>query len=88
MIHRPQDQRLKSAPVKLDIFCGIDSQVLGFSQRLRSQSSKHDDQNVGPFPVNLLEQLVTFFCPQVDHQQRGRSLMQNRLEPIDVSDVA
>ena len=57
MIHRSNDQGLKTAAIKLDVVGRIDAEVFRITKRLGTQSSQGDDQYLGPFAMDLLEKL-------------------------------
>ena len=49
---------------------------------------KADDQNLRPFRLHLLEQIVTFLAAQIEQEQGRTVLLEDGLEPLGLVDVA
>src|SRR5689334_11004490 len=88
MIERSADQDLKIMPLQLQVLSRINPQPLRMPQRFGTRDAKANDQNIAPFQLDLFNQLLAFFAPQVDEEEGRMILLQHRIEPVGVIDMA
>ena len=88
VIKSAANQGLETAPVDFDIFGCVNSELFDVPERFRAPDSQRNNQVLGPFALHLLDQFPTPFSPKIhDHQCRA-VLLQNRIDPVGIGDMA
>src|SRR5690349_9702001 len=84
MLKRSSDEALEILTVQTYIDGGVDSCLLGVSERVRAWNTEPDDQDVRPFKLDLLQQPVTLTNSQVKQENGWIVLLQNGMKPFGV----
>ena len=78
---------LKTAAIELQIFGCVDARLLRLTQWFGAWSPKSRDEHLGPFLLNLIDEITRVFRPQIDQEKRGTALLKNGVQAIRVRHV-
>ncbi len=72
MIESPVGHRLEQASLEVQFFSCINSELLGFTERIGTGHAQRNDQDLGPFVLHLFDQIARFLDPQI-YDEQGRT---------------
>jgi hypothetical protein len=87
MIEGAADQRLKVVAFQIYVLRRINPGVFRLAQGLRTRGAESDDQYLGPFHLDLLDEPLTFPAPQVEEENGRVLLSQDGIEPAGIIDM-
>jgi hypothetical protein len=79
---------MKAPAIELQIFRRINAELFDLAQRLGTGRPQRDDQNFGPFILNLVDKIAGFFCAEIHDEQGWPDLLENGIETIGLGDMA